>query len=53
MSRRPIERLVKAKPTLEGAGAHLWRAPCITSSGTVILFRSLVKSVCEKATMPP
>ena len=26
MSIRPVKRLVKAKPTLEGAGVHLWRA---------------------------
>ena len=26
MSMRPIKRLIKAKPTLEGAGVHLRRA---------------------------
>ncbi|CKY85570.1 Uncharacterised protein [Mycobacterium tuberculosis] len=37
----------------ESAYGTIWSSsPCITSTGTVIFFRSSVKSVCEKATMP-
>ena len=37
----------------ESAYGTIWSSsPCITSTGTVIFFRSSVKSVWENATMP-
>src|SRR5207237_5064419 len=37
----------------ESAYGTIWSSsPCITRTGTLIFFRSSVKSVCEKATMP-
>jgi len=32
MSIRPVKRLIKSKPTLEGAGVHLRRASALENS---------------------
>ncbi len=62
MSIRPVKRLIKSKPTLEGAGVHLRRAfgfgntkdfdPCRTDAWISVVGQSFIIAQGDRATLP-